>query len=67
MDILYRIINFWAERSLTLKSDRRPFSAKSRTYIKKLQSQKHICKKKQTNPLFEDETRYKITLKRRDF
>ena len=53
---------------MTLKRDRRPFSEKSRPRVKKTTKPKALLqKKKQTNPLFEDESCYKITFKRRDF
>ena len=50
------------------KKRQTPFNEKSRPSVKKnLPSQMHFCKKKQTNPLFQDENHYKITFKCRDF
>ena len=51
----------------TNKRPSRPFSEKSRHCLKNVQSQMHFCKKKQTNPPFEDQSHNKILIKRRDF
>ena len=68
MDILYLTKNVGTEQSLKLTRDRlRPFSEKSRHCLKKVQSQMHFSKKKQTNPPFEDQSHNKIIIKRRDF
>ena len=68
MDILYPIIHFWVERSLTLQKDKRPFSEKSRPRVKKTTKPNALLrKKKQTNSPLEDESRTKISFKRRDF
>ena len=55
---------------LDTKTRQTPFSEKSRPWVKKTYYSKPnalLQKKEQTNPLFEDENRNKITFKSRDF